>query len=323
MFDANPMLMLLGRPRGTLAAALVVALAVALVPRRAVEPLARMHNCALAPGRVAAGYVRDACSRAVAWTRNSAATADQLTTLATEASQLRARNRELETALRLAIHRAGQNDAGTDLHDSPPLVLTQGVRARVLGRRACAALGAADIAGLGRDGGLQADALALVDSTVAVDQGQQANVAAGDIALEGRRVYGKVIEVGPHTSIIRRASEPGYRDVVRLAHLVDGALEFGPKGILEGTGERCCRMRLVSSNEPIEPGWLVFTAGQEGLAPQPLWYGAVARAERRDGAPDWDIWVELAAGADDPGQLVVLRAQLNPARLANADADKP
>jgi cell shape-determining protein MreC len=322
MFDANPWRTLLARPRATLAATLVVALVLALLPRRAVEPLARFYNCALEPGRMAAGYVCDSCAIVVALARHSAATADDVAVLTAEARQLRARNRELETALRLANRRATDVDPRTDLRKLPPLILTHAVRARVLGRRACAALGTAHIAALGRDAGMQPDSLVLVDSTVAVDQGQQADVATGDIALEGRRVFGKVIEVGPHTSIVRRASEPGYRDVVQLARLVDGKLEFGPKGILEGTGERYCRMRLVSANEAIEVGNRVFTAGHEGLAPQPLWYGVIARAERHDGAPHWDICVELDAGADDPSHLIVLRAQLNPARLADANRDK-
>ena len=106
-------------------------------------------------------------------------------------------------------------------------------------------------------------------------------MAAGDLTLAGRRVFGKVIEAGPHTSIVRRASEPGYRDVVRLGHVVDGVVQLGPRGVLEGTGEHQARLRLVAASEDVAPGWLVLTAGHEGLSPHPLVYGVVSRAERK------------------------------------------
>ncbi len=191
----------------------------------------------------------------------------------------------------------------------------------MLGRLARAALAADQILDVGREAGAQSGALALVDSTLAIDLGRQADVATGDIALCGRRVFGKITEVGAQTSIVRRASEPGYRDVVQLAQSVDGVLHFGPRGLFEGTGEPKARIRQVSATEKVEKGWLVFTTGHAGLSPQPLLYGVVARAERQPGAAHWEISVDLAAGADDPTHLLVLRARVNPARLAGAETE--
>jgi cell shape-determining protein MreC len=323
MFDANPWLTQLGRPRSVLAIVLVAALVVALLPRGAIDPLAQLYNRAIEPGRTAADYACDSAANLVAYARHSAATSGEVARLTDEARQLRARNRELQNALDMATRKARDGDPPVTSRELPPLVLAQATRARVLGRRAVAALAADQIVALGRDAGARPDALVLADSTVTLDQGRQTDLAAGDLALVGRRVFGRVIEVGLHTSIVRRASEPGYRDVVRLAHVVAGKLEFGPRGLLEGTGQRSARIRQVSAAEAIAPGWLVFTAGHEGLAPQPLFYGVVSRAELQPGAPHWDIWVDLAVGADDPSHLLVLRAQLNPARLAGAETDQP
>jgi len=177
-------------------------------------------------------------------------------------------------------------------------------------------LPAAEIVALGHTAGARREALALVDSSWTIDSGRDTQIAAGDMALAGRRVFGKVMEVGAHTCVVRRADQAGYRDVVQLAARAEGTLRFGAKGILEGTGEGHARLRLVNASDAVAPGDLVLTAGQQGLASQALWYGTVARCERRQGAPHWDIWVDLAAERDDPAHLIVLRAELNPARLA-------
>ena len=132
--------------------------------------------------------------------------------------------------------RPAQADAVNNLPEPLPLVLTEAIRARVLGRRACAVLSEAEIVATGSASGIRREALALVDSTVTIDAGLDAQVVAGDVALAGRRMFGKVIEVGPHTCVVRRADQASYRDVVQLVKLVDGKPRFGPTGMLEGAG---------------------------------------------------------------------------------------
>ncbi len=149
-----------------------------------------------------------------------------------------ARNQELETALALAVARTAQNDSTNNLPEPLPLVLTEAIRARVLGRRACAVLPDADILATGTAHGIRRDALALLDSTVTIDAGTDAQLVAGDLALAGRRIFGKVIEAGPHTCVVRRADQTSYRDVVQLVKLVDGRPRFGATGMLEGAGQR-------------------------------------------------------------------------------------
>ena len=235
--------------------------------------------------------------------------------------RLRDRARELEIAPALAASNSAANEQVAGVTDTSPLLVTHGIRARVLGSRAAAVLSEAQIIAVGRKARPLGDALVLADSAISIDGGQDARIADGDLALAGRRIYGKVIDVGLHTATVRRADQPGYRDVVQLARLTGGRLALGAKGVLEGTGDCTCRVRLVSAHESVEPGDLVLTAHNEGLLPQALVYGVVRRAERRVAAPHWDISVELAGSAANPTHLIVLRTELDRERLAAAPAE--
>ncbi|MBI2826772.1 MAG: hypothetical protein HYX69_19030 [Planctomycetia bacterium] len=309
----------LATPGGMLIATLVAALLLAALPRRAVEPLAALYTGGIEPGRFAAAWLRDRAAGAVAQFRQSAATAEELARGEDQIRRLRARNEELEMAL--VVAGAGvAPDRTLATAEAPPLVLANCLRVRVLGSRACGLLPAADIIAAGRTAGLTRDTLVLADSATTIDSGRDTNVAVGDLALAGRRVYGKVIDVGPHTALVRRADQPGYRDVVQLARTTDGELQFGPRGMLEGGGDRQCRVRLVSAAATVQAGDLVFSADHVGLAPRPLLYGKVTRVEARTGGPHWDIWVELAAEPSAASELLVLRAGLNPARVAATSA---
>ena len=98
-------------------------------------------------------------------------------------------------------------------------------------------LSEAEILATGSASGVRREALALLDSTVTIDAGADAQVVAGDVALAGRRIFGKVIEAGPHTCVVRRADQASYRDVVQLVKVADGKPRFGATGILEGGGD--------------------------------------------------------------------------------------
>jgi cell shape-determining protein MreC len=315
MFEQAAKRTIFARPHIILAATLLAGLLVALLPRRAVEPLRHLYGRIIEPGHVLAGQLVARGSGLVERAHHTAATAEEITALTAAAEKLRARNRELETALALSV---AQNSraAADNLSAAAPLVLTEGILARVLGRRACAVLPNAEIVAVGSASGIRHDALALVDSEVTIDAGRDSQVVSGDMALAGRRVYGKVVEVGQHTCVIRRADQASYRDVVQLVRLTDGKSCFGPTGMLEGAGQRKCRVRMISAGEDVAPGDLVFTASEQGLATQPILYGTVVRCDRAHGAPHWDIQVELADEREHPNHLVVLRSTLNPARVA-------
>ena len=141
----------------------------------------------------------------------------------------------------------------------------------------------------------------------AVDDAQ---LAAGQVVLSGRRVWGKIVEVGPNTSTVRGIREPGYRDLVKLAG--------GAQGILEGTGEPLARIRLIEVTVPVAVGEAVFSAAGKGVLSAAPLYGKVVRIERPPGAAHWNIWMKPAAASDDPTQVGVLRMELNSLRVAES-----
>ena len=68
-------------------------------------------------------------------------------------------------------------------------------------------------------------------------------MAGDDLALAGRRVFGKVIEAGPHTCVVRRADQASYRDVVQLVKVVDGTPALSVRPASSKSGDRQCRVR--------------------------------------------------------------------------------
>ena len=80
-------------------------------------------------------------------------------------------------------------------------------------------------------------------------------------------------------------------------------------------------MRSIDVTEPVAEGDLVFSAGLSGVVAEPLLYGRVVRVERPAGASSWEIWVQPAVPAAGPGEVLVLRTELRPARLADRRND--
>ena len=100
-----------------------------------------------------------------------------------------------------------------------------------------------------------------------------------------------------HVSSVRRANAAGYRDLVQLARPNGDRLLAGPQGVLEGTGESLCRIKLIQTTESVSEGDLVLATGGEALLDAPLVYGRVVRIENRPGTRHWEIWMEPAARA--------------------------
>ncbi|HEY2841775.1 MAG TPA: rod shape-determining protein MreC [Pirellulales bacterium] len=305
----------------SLAVTLAVGLLLAALPRRAIEPLRAAYDWCVEPGRFAAHRAQEVVGVHLRGWQARSTSAEKLAALERQIEQLTARNRELEIAI---ASTTPADDSNRFTNRLPPLLQVDLLPAPVLGRHACTVLATDEIIRAGRDRAILRDALALADSTTTIDGGEDAALAAGDVALAGRRVFGRVIEVGPHTSTVRRADQPGYRDVVQIAPADGGSPETVVRGVLEGTGERLARVRRVSAQLAVEVGDLVTTAEQQGLSSCPLVYGRVTRVERPPGALHCDIWVDLAIDGNLPERLLVLRARKNPARLAAAaTVDRP
>jgi cell shape-determining protein MreC len=335
----------LASPAVALAVVLAAALALALVPRSKTEPLRDGWREALRPGQqVLTSLVDWAGER---WSSNRHGDGVDSAEAEKQIAQLNEQVQRLQMALLVTSSNQDSAFAGgvaseenevdgqMNRRSLPPLLLSQSIPARVLGRQAKAFLEAHEILDVGKSRGAAADSL-VVDSgpksvdprhgtqapqsdrtTGLVDQGRDSAVAAGRLVLAGSRVWGKVAEVGSHTSTVQRVADVGYRDLVQLVSLHDGRLRFAARGVLVGHGESLCKIELVESTQPVTAGDLVFTA-DDGVLDVPLLYGRVVRLERKPGAAHWEIWMEPAVPVNSPpSQVAVLRMELNPARLAS------
>ncbi len=306
----------LGSPAFVLGVALAASLALASLPDVWTAPLRDAAATALRPGLGAAGFVRRQARGAVGSVRRQFNTAAKLARAEREIERLRAECRHWR-------HEAEQLAAGLPLRDrhdpgnAQRLLRGRAIPARVLGAQARAFLARHDLLGVGARAGVEPEAWVVEPSPAVIDRGADGGVEQGDRVLAGARVWGRVVEVGSHTAVVIRATEAGYRDVVRLAAPLEPGQRprLGAEGVLEGTGERLARLRMVPVSEPVDAGDLVIASDADVLS-RPLIYGRVARVERPVGAAHWEIWVEPAAGDGVPDEVAVVRIEMNPLRVA-------
>lgn len=294
-------------PAAALGIGLLAAIVLALLPARWTGAMRHTAQALLRPGQRAALGVRREGNRATTWVKSHFQTAAQLAETEGEIQRLKQENRRL--AAELAAARTQPAKASADhTDDAEPLLLAQCVPALVLGRQARAFLGRHHLLDLGSSEGVQPEAL-VVAWPALIDRGGDSDIRPGQLVLSGRRVWGKIVELGSHTSVVRPVTEPGYRDVVQLGD------SCGPQGILEGTGEALARIRLVEVTEPVSLGDPVYATAAKGVLPAPLLYGRIVRLDRPVGAAHWEIWMQPAV-ADEPERVGVLRMELNPLRVA-------
>jgi cell shape-determining protein MreC len=296
------------------AAVCALALALTLIPSTITGRLKTWQQTLLVPGQRAAAslvdWYRQSSSLLTAGTPTSEGSPSQREEIET----LRRRNAQLQTALAVANTRA--EDAQRSAHDSAtPLLVPKLLPARVLGRQARAFLSQLHTITAGADDGVLPAAFVLDDALPLVDQGSGAGIDAGQLVITGATVWGQISTLGGHVSTVRPATASGYRDLVQLARTSADRMIAGPQGVLEGTGERLCRIKLIQTTESVSEGDVVLATGGEALVDAPLVYGRVVRVENRPGEPHWDIWMEPAARSQ-PREVAVLQISLSEARLA-------
>jgi cell shape-determining protein MreC len=294
-------------PSRLLAMGLLVSALLALLPGRWTAPTRGATAALLRPGQTAALGLRRRAARATTWVRCHFQAAGRLAEAEAELQRLAEENRRL--AAELAVAQTRLSDPMDDAQNNEDRLLSaRCVPARVLGRQARAFLGRHHLLDVGSRDGIEPDAL-VVDAPGLIDRGRDAEIQPGQLVLAGRRIWGKIIELGSQTSVVRGVTEPGYRDLVQLGSA------RGPQGILEGTGEPLARIRLVEVTQPVSVGDPVYAAAGKGVLTVPLLYGRIVRLERPVGAAHWDIWMQPAV-ADEPERVAVLRTELNPLRVA-------
>jgi cell shape-determining protein MreC len=296
----------LSTPSALLAMGLFICGVLMLLPGRWTAPIRGTAGSLLRPGQTAAQGLRRHATQATTRIRCHFQAAARLADAEDELQRLRQENHRLAVELDAAQSRLAQRAGDTD--DEQRLLVARCVPARVLGHQARAFLARHQLLDVGSQEGVEPGAL-VVDGPALIDHGRDADLAPGQLVLAGRRVWGRIVELGSQTSVVRSLTEAGYRDLVQLGS------PRGPQGILEGTGEPLARVRLVEVTEPVSVGDPVYAATGKGVLPAPPLYGRIVRLERPVGAAYWEIWMQPAV-ADEPERVAVLRAELNPLRVA-------
>jgi hypothetical protein len=298
-------------PLKLLACWLVLALAAAYLPGSVSKQLKDRGRKMLAPGqRLAWSALRSLRRWGLVW-QGRADSAEELIALRDRVERLE----ELNQALRARA--AGQDfSRAADVEQPPPLVGVRVVEVRVIGRQAQRFLQQTAVIASDKSAELSRDSVALDRGEVLVDQGGNASLAASNVVASGARVWGKIVEVGPETAVIRRVNAIGYRGLVQIVNEVSGVRRPMAHGVLEGTGDLLCRIRMVDATVPISVGDLVLAADQQGLTDAPLIYGRITRAQLDSGAPHWQLWMTPAVADNLPATLTVLQPELNQERLA-------
>ena len=315
----------LAAPGTALALGLVAAAAMMALPERWTGRAKMAAASILRPAHRVVLDGRQCVGRAIAWARSRLDAAAQLDEARGQCQRLREESLRLAAALEAERSRRVSSLPDPAVEATERLLTTRCIPARVLGQQARAFLQRQHLLDVGDREGVQPDALVIDGRLQWIDRGRDADLEAGQLALSAGRVWGKIAEVGAVTSLVRTVTEPGFRDLVRLATPgADGApVRWGPEGILEGTGEPLARVRRVEATEPVALGDLVYTASGRGVLPRPLLYGRVVRLARPVGASHWDLWIEPAVRPGQPEQVLVLRTELNPRRVAARPGHPP
>ncbi|MCC7086001.1 MAG: rod shape-determining protein MreC [Pirellulales bacterium] len=322
---------MLTAPATALAATVFVSVVLARLPEAKTQPLRNAWRETLRPGELVLAAGRDWLLAARDKVRD--AVANNSNPSAPRIAALSERVRRLELDLLIERNRQAlsppfnlpQGDVTLAGHvttnEATPLVVARSVSARVLGRQAKAFLVDREILDLGKLKSVQPKALVVdadeaIDLSQVVDRGADAGIKPNRLVLSGRRIWGRIAAVGPHTSTLQRTNDAGYRDLAQLASLQNGRLQFSARGILVGTGQQYCKLEQVETTEPVTVGDLVFTA-DDGVLDSPLLYGRVTKLERKPGAAHWEIWVEPAVTSSAaPARVAILQFELNPTRLS-------
>lgn len=306
-------------PRGLLVMGMILAMLLTLAPPAWLAPVRGGVAAGLLPAQIGIANLLAEKDRLVQQAKRHFGTVAQLAEAERDLGRLEGENDRLIAQLENLENRRSNLEREPSSDDEDRLLTLHCIWARVLGRQARSFLQENLPLDVGSRAGVQSDALVIGGpQSLLVDQGSTAEVQPGQLVLERGQVWGKIVEVGQYTSTAQTVTEPGYRDMVRLATPDDRGrpTRWGPEGILEGSGERLARIRLVEVTEPVSVGDLVFTSAGKGVLPKPLLYGRVVRVERPTGAAYWDIWMAPALGKHRPRRVAVLRIQLNPIRVA-------
>ena len=114
------------------------------------------------------------------------------------------------------------------------------------------------------------------ESTVTIDVGSKDGIKKGQTVVNGEGLVGRVLTVGPWTSIVLLANDATFEVGVQLAI-------NGEAGLLRGDGRRPMLLTLLNQEAKVELGQAVVT-GASGTFVPGVPVGVVAKVERRPGS---------------------------------------
>ncbi len=298
-------------------AAVVLALGLMLLPGNIVLQLRSTWQSALQPSLQLTSTIKQQVTSFNQRWQSTEKMADELAAARERVSKVESQNRRLANQLQTLRQQlvSTEDGPGQSPHHSP-LVIPRFVDARVLGQQGRALLNHLVVVDAGRAEQILPQSFVLEENAAVLDQGADAHLKDGQLVLDGYRVFGKIAEVGPQVSRMLPVDAAEYRDAVRIVDHEDPQREHG-RGMLEGTGQRRCRIRLVDITQPVAVGDLVYSSAGEEQLPTQLLYGHVEQVAREPGAPHWEIRVCPTHADHTPTRVTVLTSDINPTRLAN------
>lgn len=289
-------------PRGWAASLLLAITSLNVAPAETFDPIRALFLDGLRPGQMLLSQVSRCLPAALA----SAQAPADANHRQVEALEARVRELELErNHLRerlTAVETWGRRPRG---QKSEPLVVPALVSSRWLGEELSMAWRSRGMLAIGGRDGVHENALVLQSELPLVDVGSPHQVGVGNPVFAGRVVVGKIAAVGHQTSTVRRVTDAGYSDRVRVARRTPEGLLLITEGTLVGEGQPLCRLRHIT--EPVAAGDLVLSGGTDGILPLPMYYGTVSEASLDTTGREWRVTVQPAATAGIWTEVEVLR----------------
>lgn len=296
------------------------------VPERVAGELRGWASAGLRPAQLHVAQLAASCREGVGLLAATRAGAEELRQARLEAERWENRYRELQFEF---ARRGTVAPATAEGQPSQALFVANLLEARVLGQTATNFLRKQQTLSIGSRAGVVVDAMVLDEKRPLVDQGAANGIGADQVVLAayrkgktaGRAVLGKIIHAGPSTSSVKLLTDPQFHEVAQIIGHGEQGPEFGARGLLDGTGKRLCKLSGIDAHAQVCVGDEVHATEGKGLFAEPLVYGRVVAAKVGPDGATWDIDVEPAANLDALTTVLVVRTELNPARLA--EGNKP
>ncbi|HZQ78094.1 MAG TPA: rod shape-determining protein MreC [Acidimicrobiia bacterium] len=98
-------------------------------------------------------------------------------------------------------------------------------------------------------------------ATLVLDRGSADGIAAGMPVVAAGGLVGRVVETGPHDSVVLPVVAPTSAVGVRIVGAGPDAGVAGPAGVAQGRGGSGLRLDLLDPTAPVRPGDLAVTSG--------------------------------------------------------------